>query len=73
MRKITYGMHPAEETMTVSDLRQALKEFPPDAPVLFTWEGIHVPVQPRCLSLDPTPFCDQAPVVWLNADQTHVD
>lgn len=44
MHKFRYQLgHTAFETATVAELVEALQKFPPDMPVLATWEGVVVP------------------------------
>ena len=38
--------HDSPPTMTVSELREKLNEYPQDMPVFATWEGVHAYVQP---------------------------
>lgn len=71
MKKIAYRHNgqPAMTTMTVGELRAALAVFPDDTPVLFTWEGIHTPVeQRRITAVQNHRAFDQALIVELDAD-----
>jgi hypothetical protein len=48
--------HKRFDTPTVRDLRRALRAFPPDTPVLATWEGT---IQPVCEVSMERPYADE--------------
>ena len=65
--------HESGKTMTVSELREKLNEFPQDMPVLATWEGIHTFFEPEHFQVErygdhPEDACD---CLVIDVDQWH--
>jgi hypothetical protein len=55
MKTFRYSTHdkfPIGSTMTVSELREKLNEYPQDMPVLATWEGIHTFFAPESFKVE---------------------
>lgn len=69
MKNIGYG-----PTMTVGELIEKLMGFPPDLPVLATWEGIFTAIQPDEISVgkptEPTdePGTERDEALIINVD-----
>jgi len=54
MKIFTYP-HVQIATMTVAELRDKLAYYPDDMPVLFEWEGQHMPAGPVTVEVYPKP------------------
>lgn len=53
MKTFRYPLgHEAHKTMTVSELRAKLAEYPDDLPVFAEWEGVHGTMEPRDFSIE---------------------
>jgi hypothetical protein len=44
--------HDTPPTMTVSELREKLNEYPQDMPVFATWEGVWAYIQPEAFVVE---------------------
>lgn len=45
------------KTMTISDLKKKLDEFPDDLPVFATWEGVYAYIEPENFSVEKLSKC----------------
>lgn len=56
-------------TLTVGELIEKLKEFPPDALTAYYWEGQHVPVTIKSIEIGAAPYIpENETVVVLDAE-----
>jgi hypothetical protein len=61
--------HVYAETMTVGELRDELSKYPPDMPVLATWEGVTREIRTENFEVSEygTPK-DNTPCLWIDVE-----
>ena len=73
MRAFHYKLgHEACTTMTVIELREALKSYPDDIPVFETWEGIYIAVDKDSFlieEVDKGDSSENCPCLIINVDE----